>query len=86
VGGVEVEEVEGELFEDGEIMGGMVGMSAHRVVGEDDVPAPVEAVLDVPALPDGGREAEGVRGRAGEGEAFGTMQTVEGVEGIRTCS
>jgi hypothetical protein len=57
-GGIEAEEVrgEGELLEDGEVMGGMAGTSAHPIVGED-VHAPVEMVLDVPMLVDDGFQA-----------------------------
>jgi hypothetical protein len=43
--GVEAEEV--ELFEGGELMGGMAGTGAHRVVDEDDVHAPMEAILEL---------------------------------------
>jgi hypothetical protein len=82
-GGVEAEEVEGELFEDGEVMGGMEGASAHRIVGEDDVRAPVKAVLDVPVLADGGREARGVRGKAGNVEtSFGGGLALDGAGGF----
>ena len=50
----------------GELMDGMAGTSAHLIVGEDDVHAPMETILDVPVLADGGGEAEGVRGKTGE--------------------
>jgi hypothetical protein len=77
--GVETDEVEGELFEDGEIMGGIVGAGAHLVVSEDDVHAPVEAILDVPVLSDGGGKTGRIRGKAGDVKApFGSGLALDG--------
>jgi hypothetical protein len=81
--GVEAKEVEGELFEDGKVMSGIMGTSAHLVVSEDDIHAPVKAVLDMPVLADGGSETGCVRGKAGDVEtSFGAGLAFEEAGGF----
>jgi len=36
------------VFKDGEVVGGMTGTGAHLIVGEDDIHAPMQAVLHGP--------------------------------------
>jgi hypothetical protein len=59
--GLRRKRLRGELFEDGKVMSGVMSTSAHLVVGEDDIHAPVKAVLDMPVLADGGSEAGSVQ-------------------------
>lgn len=47
------QDVQDELAQDGEILSGMIGMSAHLVVAEDDIHVPKQAVLGVPVHADG---------------------------------
>jgi hypothetical protein len=42
---INADEVEGDVFEDGKVVGGMTGTGAHLIVGEDDIHAPMQAVL-----------------------------------------
>jgi hypothetical protein len=59
-------------------MSSMMGISAHLVVGEDDIHTPVKTVLDMPVLADGGSETGGVRGKAGNIEtSFGAALAFE---------
>jgi hypothetical protein len=81
--GVEAEEEESELFEDGEVMGGIVSAGAHLIVVEDDIHAPVEAILDMPVLSNGGGEARGIWREAGDIEAsFGGGLALDGAGGF----
>ena len=45
---VESDQVEGDVFEDGEVMGGMAGTGPHLVIGKGDVHAPVQLILHGP--------------------------------------
>jgi len=47
---VKADEVQGDVLERGEIVGGMSGASPHLIVGEDNIHAPVQAVLSHPGL------------------------------------
>ena len=64
--GVLVEEVEGDVAQDGEVLGGVAGPDAALVLAEGDVEHPVEAVLDAPVVADGAGEGVGVPGEAAE--------------------
>jgi len=48
--GSKAQEVQDELAQDGEILSGMIGTSAHLVVAKDDLPASMQAVFDAPVL------------------------------------
>jgi len=37
---VKADEVQGDVFEHGEVVGGMAGASTHLIVGEDNIHAP----------------------------------------------
>ena len=52
--GIEANEVEREVLEDGEVMGGVSGPGAHLIVGESHIHAPMQAVLDRPMGANGG--------------------------------
>ena len=55
-----MDEIEGDVFENGEVMGCVPGTGAHLVVGEGDIHAPVQRVLDTPVRPDGSHQATGI--------------------------
>ena len=46
--GIETDEVEGDVFEQGQVMSGVFAAGAHLVVVEDHVHDPVQAVLHRP--------------------------------------
>ena len=50
--GVEADQVHRDVFEHGEVVRGMAAARAHLVVSEDDIHAPVQAVLDGPVRAD----------------------------------
>ena len=52
------------------LAGGVIGSCAHRVVAEDDIHAPMEAVLDPPVLANGLIQARSMGGQAAEVEAM----------------
>lgn len=68
--GIEADEVEGEVFEGGEIMSGVAGTGAHLVIGKGDIHAPVELVFDGPVLTNGTSGALGIRGQTGNVETL----------------
>ena len=45
--GIRPDEVRGDVFEDSEVIGGMTGAGAHLIIGDDDIHAPVQTVLDL---------------------------------------
>ena len=61
---VKADEVQGDVPEHGEVMGGMSGTGAHLIVGEDNIHAPVQAVFDTPVIADCPQEAIGIGGEA----------------------
>ncbi len=67
--GIEANKVQGDVLQNREIVCGMAGADAHLVIGEDDVQATVQAVLDAPVRPDCLRQASGVRRQATQVEA-----------------
>ena len=58
--GIETDEVEGEVLEDGEVMCGMLGTGPHLIIGEGDVHAPMQAILDRPVCTNGGEQSGSV--------------------------
>jgi hypothetical protein len=66
-----LEDVEGELAQDGEVCGTMILAVAGAIFVEGCVEHPVEAVLDGPVGADGRGEGLGGKGRRGEIEASG---------------
>ena len=60
--GIKADKVEGNVLEDSEVMGGMLGPYAHLIVGKSNVHAPVQAILDRPVCPNR-REQPGRIGR-----------------------
>ena len=58
--GVETDEVEGEVLEDGEVMCGMLGTGPHLIIGEGDVHAPTQAILDRSPHTNSGEQTESV--------------------------
>lgn len=46
LGGIETDQVQGKLFEDGEVVGDTSGKDTHLIVDEDDTQAPVQTVLN----------------------------------------
>ena len=62
LGRIEADEVKGDVLEDGEVMCGMLGTGAHLIIGEGDVHAPMQAILDRPMGPNS-REQPGRIGR-----------------------
>ncbi len=48
--GIQAQEIERQVAQDGEVLGRVVGASTHLIVAEEDVEAPVATVLDPPAL------------------------------------
>ena len=53
-------EIEDEVAQDGEVMGGVLGTSTHLIIAEDDIHAPMQAVFDAPVQPDSAVHALGV--------------------------
>ena len=54
------DEIQGDMTEDGEVVGGVTGAGAHLVIAKDDIHAPVEAVLHPPVLADRMIQARGI--------------------------
>ena len=46
--GIETNEVEGDVFQDGKIVSGVAGTGAHLIIGEDDIHAPMQAIFNCP--------------------------------------
>ena len=53
-------EVHGHVAHDRHVLRARSGPQAHEIVVEDDVEHPVQAVLNLPVRPHGGREGLGV--------------------------
>lgn len=64
-GGV-ANKIECEMAQDGEVVGGMIGTSAHLVIGKDDVHAPMEAGFNGPVLAHGVIELCGIWPQTGD--------------------
>ena len=69
-GGVKANEIGGEVLQHSEIVSGMTAASAHLVIGEGDIHAPMQAVLHAPVRADGGAQAVRLRGQAADVEAL----------------
>ena len=46
--GIETNQVEGNVPKHSQVMSGVAGTGTHLIVGEDDIQAPMQAVLDSP--------------------------------------
>ena len=44
--GIETNEVEGNVFQDGQVVSGVAGTGAHLIIGESHVHPPVQTVSD----------------------------------------
>lgn len=67
--GIEADEVEREVLEDGEVMRGMLSPGAHLIIGKSDVHAPMQAILHRPVRANGGEQAGSVCRQTAEVEA-----------------
>ena len=67
--GGETQEVQDEVTQDGEVLSGVIGTSAHLVIAKDHVHAPVQTVFDAPVLADGVIHSLCVGSQAAEIEA-----------------
>ena len=56
------------MAHDSEVVRGVIGARAHTVVAEDDVHAPMDAVLDAPVLANRAVQACCIRGQAADVE------------------
>lgn len=57
--GVKADEIQGDVLENGEVMGCVAGTGTHLVVGESDIHAPVQAVFHRPMRPNRLAQAPG---------------------------
>ena len=67
--GIQADEIQGEVFENGEVMGSVAGTGTHLVVGEGDIHAPVQAVFHRPMRPNRLAQALGVGWQTADVEA-----------------
>ena len=66
---VKADEVKGDVFENGQVMGGVPGTGAHLVVGEGDIHAPVQSIFHGPMRPNCCKQSLGVGGQTADVEA-----------------
>ena len=50
-GGVEADEVQGDVFQNGEIMSCIASTGAHLIVGKGHIHTPVQAIFNAPVRP-----------------------------------
>ena len=67
--GVKANEIERNVLEKGEVVSRMSGTSAHPVVGEGDIHAPAQAILDGPMSAHRAGQSFGMGGQAADVEA-----------------
>ena len=67
---VKADEIEGDVFQDGKIVGCMASTGTHLIVGEGDIHAPVQLVLDAPVRADSVGQTSGIGRKAGNVEAL----------------
>ena len=68
--GVATQEMEGDVADDGEVLGSMIGVDARAVLVEGQVEHPVEAVLDAPMAANDPLEQGGISRQAGDVVAY----------------
>jgi len=68
--GVKADEIQGDVFENGEVVGRVTATGTHLVVGKGDVHAPVQAVFNRPMRPNRLQQTRGISRQASDVEAL----------------